>query len=150
MKKLLSVAFALLLGSPIYAADLTAGVVSPNGQVYNAAVRDVKDGTNAPTQDVVTANVYANAITTNTVVKASGGYLDNITLLALCSGGTTNYVVADTSVTLAPGAAGYQAIISTIPANTVAPINIPIHVRFNTGLLLSVFSSTCPVTVSYR
>lgn len=146
MKKLIGALVGLGLASFAFAADFTAGVNTPNNQLYNASIRDIKDGTNAPTMDVVTGNSLAQTTGLQTVIKASGGYLESITLNGLCANGTTTYIIADA----AAAAGSYATVISTIPANATAPITLPIRGRFSNGLTLNVTSSTCSVTVSYR
>jgi hypothetical protein len=135
----------LCVGLFVQAADLTDTMNTPSSrQLYNQSYRDTKDGNNAQTTDSVSANSYATVTGVQTLVKSSGGYLDNITLLSACNG-TTTYIIADASA-----AAGvYATVISTIGVNT-AFVNIPYHIRFNNGLAINVYSSTCPVMVSYR
>lgn len=146
MKKL-SFLLVLLFAASAFSADVTAPVNTANFQTFNQSYRSVGDGTNAQTGDSITADTYAHIGTgAPTLIKSSGGYLDNITFETLCNG-TSAYVLADS----ATSGASYAVVITTIPQVTgTVPINIPFHLRFNNGLAINVTPSTCTAVVSYR
>jgi len=142
------IALLVLLCGVAQAADLTDATSTPaSRQTYNQGYRAVGDGSNAPTEDSITPNLYTHIGTgAPTVIKASGGYLDNITFETLCSGSTT-FILADS----ATSGSSYATVITTIPAvSGTVPVNIPFHVRFNTGLAINVTYSSCTAVVSYR
>ncbi len=149
MKKIFCwVALLMLFSSWAHATDYTAGATALNGNSYNKAYRDVKDGTNAETFDMVSANSIALTSGFLNTIKSSGGYLDNITFPTACFSSTITYIVADATAT----AGAYATVISSVQvfSSPAAPFNIPYHGRFVNGLVVNVYSSTCPVTVSYR
>jgi hypothetical protein len=140
MKKLL---LLLILAGTAQAADITAGVSTPHGQSYNQSFRDIKDGNNAATRDVVSANSLSQTTAATNAIKTSGGYLDNITINAACSPGT--YVIGDA----AAAAATYATVLSTLTV-TSAGANIPFRGRFSNGLAINTTVSSCTVTASFR
>lgn len=145
MKKWILLPF-LLVGLA-NAGDFTAPQNTTNFQTYNQNYRSTGDGNNAQTNDSVTADSYAHVGGgASTVIKTTGGYLDNITFETLCNG-TSAYVLADSSFTQTQ----YATVITTVPTvSGTVPTNIPLHVRFNNGLTIAVVNSTCTAVVSYR
>ena len=145
MKKLF-IGIAAILGVisvALFAADLTAPVNTPSGQLYNQLFRDNKDGNNSQTVDHVSANTYA-AVGVTTTIKTSGGYLDNIQLFQACQ---NTYKIIDS--TFVSGDNNYATVIATIPVSYTV-MNMPMHIRFLNGLTWTNPISSCTATVSYR
>lgn len=135
----------VVLACPVSSTDLTYGTVTPTGTLYNQAIRDLKDGTNAVTQDVVSANAYALTYGTQNTIKATAGIIKGFFVNQACSG---NYVLADA----AAGAAAYPTIISTFTVvnTTIIPYSVPLDIRTSNGIAFNVPFASCTVTVSYR
>lgn len=149
MKRFLIGVLVLVVGVSCssFASDLFSAVNTENGVLYNKSYRDGKDGNNYPTSDVISANLYMILQTSQTSVKTSGGYLKGLLFTAACSDSTTNYVLADS----ATAGNSYATMISTIAKNSsTVPLYIPMDIRFNNGLAVNLFLSTCTVTAIYR
>jgi len=130
---------ALLCPSFSWGTDLTASVNTEGNQLYNKGFRDIKDGTNGVTTDVVSANTFT-LVTTTGAVKATGGYLEGFIVNATCA---SNFVYIHDSATF-PG--------STVISSFTATIGFyPVKARFSNGLSVGV-SPTCTsgVTFIYR
>lgn len=140
------------LSSWSYAADITYNTNSPNFQLYNSGIRDVKDGTNAPTVDVVSASTYS-VVNTTTIVKASAGYISgvlvtNLQVPNLCS----NPLPVKILNTASAPAAGTQQVVA-ISSSAAMSAYLPVNARVDTGITVGIDGTCVPiptVEVYYR
>lgn len=148
MKKLL---LALILCSAwSFAADLTSNTNTLNNQIYNTGYRDIKDGTNAPTFDIVTADTYT-VVSVTTTIKATGGYLESIYVANLSPTGCG--LIFPVQVFDGITATGTNFLVKVGTTAVTGNFAVPVKARFATGLTVGIdasCSNPIAVSVSFR